>query len=508
MPVMKLFTERHISKIRGIVSCFDRVIITGTIPDICYAGGMSSLLYALKIRIFDYPKWAEPLNKEIRDNAERLARDNGLEIEFISRKNFKKEDRIREIVKQRGTHPGLVHIFSAMELCSSYKPWHNKKTHQTYLKHTDSRCLHYYFYFIDPELGLCYLRVPTWAPFRLQFYYNGHNELEVKLRKKNIGFTMLDNTFSQIDDFTEAQRLANTIRPNRLHKKLDQIAEAFCPVIRHFISDYHWSLMQVEYATDIVFCQQADLSPIYEELIRTATHSVKPENIATFLGRKLVGHYQDEMGNNFHTRIEGTRINHHMGKVAIKMYDKYAIILRIETVANNVSFFKHHRRVEHRDGTWSMKVAPIKKSVYSLPLLIHVMGAANRRYLEFISAIDDPTSAIRDIEKVCRPKNDGKRTYRGFNLFHGEDLDLFRAVICGEFTISGFQNRHLRTRLSGRTTHQISRILKRLRKHGLIKKIGNTYKYYLTSLGRRVLITSLKLREMYIIPSLRGLMAT
>ena len=36
---MGLFTDRHASKIRGDLSCFDRVVITGTIPGICYAGG-------------------------------------------------------------------------------------------------------------------------------------------------------------------------------------------------------------------------------------------------------------------------------------------------------------------------------------------------------------------------------------------------------------------------------------------------------------------------------------
>jgi hypothetical protein len=45
--------------------------------------------------------------------------------------------------------------------------------------------------------------------------------------------------------------------------------------------------MQAEYATDIVFKKQADLGPLYETLVRTAVHSVKPENIASFLGQKL-----------------------------------------------------------------------------------------------------------------------------------------------------------------------------------------------------------------------------
>ncbi len=98
--------------------------------------------------------------------------------------------------------------------------------------------------------------------------------------------------------------------------------------------------MQVEYATDIIFKRQSDLKLIYENLTRTAIHSVKPENIATFLGRKLNPQYQDEMGNNFSTRIEGTCIKFRMGPTSIKMYDKHGIILRIETTTNDVSFLR------------------------------------------------------------------------------------------------------------------------------------------------------------------------
>lgn len=504
---MQLFTDRHAAKIRGDLSCFDRVIITGIIPGICYAKGMTGHLHYKGIRIFDYTKWAEPLREEVRANAERLAKENGLEIEFLRKKNFRKEARIRQIMEQRGDHPGLVHIFSAMEPCPSYKPWHNKKTGQTYLIGADGKCLHYYFYFIDPDLGLCSLRVPTWAPFRLQFYYNGHNELAVKLRENQIEFEMMDNSFVKVEDWDEAQALADQIKPKLLHQKLNRLASEFCPVIRHFDAGYHFSIMQVEYATDIVFFRQKDLEPIYEELARTAVHAVKPDNIATFLGRKLTAGYQDEMGNNFHTRIEGTRIKHHMGKVAVKMYDKHKIILRIETVANDVTFFKHHRKVEHRDGSFSMKNAPLKKSIYSLPLLADLMWASNRRYLQFISAIDDPTLNLKDLDKISKRVRDKKRSYRGFNFFQGDDLDLFLAIFRGEFNISGFQNRDIRGHPPNKNTGQVSRLLKSLRKHGLIKKVGRTYKYYLTKLGRKAGTMAMKMREMCIIPSMRGLLA-
>lgn len=238
-----------------------------------------------------------------------------------------------------------------------------RKTHKTYLKPDDGKCLHYYVYFMDEDLGLCSLRVPTWCPFRLQFYCNGHSVLAAQMSKRNIEYRMLDNAFGWIADFERAQKLADGFRVEMLHRKLDGFADCYCPVVKQFELNYHWSLDQVEFATDIVFQRQGDLQAIYEKLTRTVIHTVKPDNIATFLGRKLNGNYQDEMGNRFNTRIEGMRIKHTMGPVSIKMYDKFRLILRIETTVVNVSFFKHYREVEHKNGTRSMAWAEMKKTI-------------------------------------------------------------------------------------------------------------------------------------------------
>jgi len=137
-----------------------------------------------------------------------------------------------------------------------------------------------------------------------------------------------------------------------------------------------------------------------------------------------------------------------------------------------------------------------------LGALAEALRAANRRYLDFIGAIDDPTLGMKRLDQVTRPVRDGGRTHRGFNLFHGDDLKLIRSVGRGEFTIGGFQNRALQALLPGKNGPQISRMLKRLRTHGLIKKVGRTYKYYLTRLGRSLTTMALKMREMFIIPSL------
>jgi hypothetical protein len=499
---MALLTERYSNKIRGQLSCYDRIVIQATLPGLCYAQGMTTYLNINKIRIFDYPRFAEPLRNQLRANAEKIAQDNGLQIEFIKKKNFRKAERIEQIVKKRGDHPGMVHIFSAMEPCATYKPWHDKKSHRTYLKPDSSKCLHYYFYFIDSQLGLCYVRVPTWCPFRLQIYFNGHNWLANQLKKRKLKYRLIDNLFVSIDNFTKAQQIADQLKVNMIHKILDRFAQLYCPIIKKLKLRYHWSIMQAEYATDIVFSRQQDLQAIYGHLTRTAIHTVKPENIASFLGRKLHGNYQDQIGNNFNTRIEGTRIKHSMGPVSIKMYDKYAVALRIESTVNNVSFFKHYRTVEHRDGSRQKKWAAMKKGIYSLSALSELLMAANRRYLEFISTFDDISSGIKLLKKISKTAVDNNRPYKGFNLFTDDDQKIFESIASGEFNISGFQNKNLKSKLAHKSTAQISMIIKRLRTHGLVKKIGRSYKYYLTKIGRHVISTGLQLKELFLIPKL------
>lgn len=499
---MRLLTERHAQQIAGVLSCYDRILIQGTLPGFCYADGMTAYLYAHHIRIFDYARFAEPLRNALRENAERLAGDHGLQIDFIRKRNFRKEDKIQQVLQRRGKRPGLVWIFSAMERCATYKPWHDKKTGQTYLRPEEGKCLHYYFYFLDEELGLCYVRVPTWCPFRLQIYFNGHHWLAAQLSRHHIPYTLLDNAFSQITDWAKAQKWADDWKVEKIHRKLDEFAQRYCPIIAGFGLRYHWSLDQAEYATDIVFRRQSDLQAIYGNLTRTAIHAVKPDHVATFLGRKLHGNYQDEMGNRFDIRIEGTRIKHTMGPVSLKMYDKFGLILRLEVTVNDVSFFPHYREVEQRDGTRVTKWTSMRKTIYSLPALREALRAANRRYLEFLSTIEDPSVGLEKLNKVSNTIPDQERSYRGFNFFCEEDQRLMEVLARGEYNIQGLQNRTLRCQLPGKSSGQISRLLKRLRLHGFLKRVGRTYRYYLTHFGKQVIATGLKLKELVIIPQL------
>ena len=493
---MNPLVERHREAIAGVLTCFDRVLITGTLPEICHGEALARHLSARQVRLFDYPRWAEPFREELRAHAERVAEEAGLTIEFIRRHDaFRKEARIKQILAERGAHPGLVHVFSAMESCTSFRPWHDKASHRTMLKPTQGKCLHYYFYFIDERFGLSYVRVPTWAPFRLQVYFNGHHWLAHKLARAGIGYEMADNAFLRLEEPARAQELASRFNARELHRRLERWARESCPVVKHFRSAYHWSLMQVELSTDLIFHRQADLAPLYEHLVRNAVHAVKAEHVATFLGRKLTGAFNDELGNDFSTRIQGTRIRHHMGPASLKLYDKAGLILRAECTANDVTFFRHHRWVEHRDGSQSHKVAPMKKTIYSLGALRKLMDAAIERYLASLASLGGPDAGPKAMDKLARPAREGERSYRGFNLFLAEDQRVFVELARGQWCISGFRAADLKRRLPRITRSRLSHLLERLRTHGIIKKTAHRYRYHLTAYGRRVVATALVTRE-------------
>jgi hypothetical protein len=130
----------------------------------------------------------------------------------------------------------------------------------------------------------------------------------------------------------------------------------------------HWSLMQVEYAMDLVFRSAETLKPLYEQLSRQAALSVKAEHVASFL--KQEDHAAACLRKSARVSRPASRApasSIASAKREAKMYDKFHLVLRIETTANDVSFFRRHRRVEHRYGTQQPRTgaaAPLKKTIY------------------------------------------------------------------------------------------------------------------------------------------------
>lgn len=238
--------SRYAAQIAGPLGCFDRVIIPGSLREVCHPAARERQLRFAGMRCFDLGVFAEPLRDPLRDPAVTLAREAGWEVECLQRKNLRKEARIAERLARRGDHPGLVSVFSAMEPCPAFRPWHDKPSGRTGVQLPQGKCLHCYFYCVPERLGLCYLRVPTGLPFRLQFYCNGPTWLAHHLRPAGLPFWMEDNAFVEIADGKAAQPLADGFSIQALHADLDALARQYVPFLNQFSSGYHWSLMQVE----------------------------------------------------------------------------------------------------------------------------------------------------------------------------------------------------------------------------------------------------------------------
>lgn len=501
---MEAFLTRYADRIVGVLSCFDRIIIWGMLPMVSQAAGLAHFCREHDLPLGQLVNWAMGLRDEMEKQLRDLAETAGVEFEYLASKQVRKEARIQEILAQRGDHPGLVHIFASVEPSRVFKVFAGRQN-QPYLRLLRTPCKHFYVYFIDPQFGLCHLRVASWLPFPVQFYCNGHSWLARALQNEGIACTQVDNAFTACDDWSRAQKLAQEFPMRELHQALDGWMTQYFPVFRQLAptTTYHWSLSQVECSTDVVFSSAEALRPVYAHLREQAILTVQAEDIANFLGHSLPSNPAEAGISSSLRKLEsGTRVRHHWGQhTSLKMYDKHGVILRLETTTSDVSFFRHHREVEHRDGSRSIQFKPMRNTLYSLRVLALCMTACNRRYLTYLSTLADPTDGATALDRLGEPVEAHGRTYRGFNLFSRADLELFLALTRGEWSIRGFANVDLRKLLPHYTAGKVSRLLKRLRLRGLIHRMTRSYRYRLSEAGQRIILAALHMRRHELMPA-------
>jgi len=496
-------STRYASQLVGSLRCFDRVIMHGTLIDVAHPGALVMTLRAAGVQARDLTRFAAPITAQVRDHIVALARQQGVQIEMVTRKNFRQEDRVAAILKTRGSHPGLVHIFAVKERASVFDTRHARADGYAEVIVRSGACIHYYLYWMDPLLGLIHVRVPTWLPLRLQVYFNGHSWLARQLDAAGIAYTLADNALSQCADWPRAQALADGLDPRTLHEKLKALTQQCCPASSQFPNGYHWCLTQVEYAQDLVFQDPAMVDRLFEELARQALLAVKADDVARFLGKRLPVHTDTQVNSHLGRRYAGLRLKHSFGPASVKLYNKPGGILRLEMTTYDVSFFKHYRPVVHRDGTKEECLAAMKKSIYSLRDLAQLMQAGVRRYSQWLASLKEHSLGQKDADELGQAARDPNgRSYRGFNPFLAADEKLLQTALRGEHALGGLTARRLRSLLEGWTGGRISRLLKRLRLHGLLKKIGRTYTYHLTPLARRVISAVLDIRNNIIVPKL------
>jgi hypothetical protein len=500
MSTVCQFLVKFASLIVCVLHCFDRVIFKGHLAMASPKELERFVDYVLRVRRSEFIKvLASQWSERLVEHAQRWARKHNRV--YLYRKGFFKKDQWAEgLIREQRIERGLVGILCTQETCNSFALVPGENRPRFISKPRQQNVL--YYYFLDPQLGLIHVRLQTGAPFTLQVYVNGHDWLAQQLVRLNMGFVLKHNAFTQLDDPAKTQRQADRFAKLDWTKILTRYGRLVNPLLRKELSCYRvrWFVDQAEYATDLLFKSPSALSGLYQKLLQFAALTFTPKDILGFLGRKWDRRFDGDVQTEVKTdRLLGTRIKHRMTRNWLKMYDKFGLILRVETVINRPKEFSVLRSRKHRDGTTSLGYFPMNKDVGSLVHYQQQALACNRRYLDALAIVDDPAPAYQQLRQLTEPKHVNERSSAGFNPARREDVRLFAAVLDGDHIARGFRNKDIRAALFGSSappTRQqsaaVGRLVKRLHNRQLVAKIPRTRRWRVTDTGRQLLSLAVK----------------
>jgi len=302
-----------------------------------------------------------------------------------------------------------------------------------------------------------------------------------RMRKAGIGFEQRDNCFVWIQDVERAQQMLADLEGRKWERWLQSLACRVNPLLGKAggldLHPYYWSVSESEYATDVLFRDAAALGRVYPALADHAIKRFGSRDVLRFLGRRTNSRFNGEVSSSYLVRAEGLRVKHWLQENSIKMYDKEGSVLRVETTINNARRFKV-RKMTVRKGIRRMRWIPMRHAVADLDRRV---DAANERYLEALAVVEEPSPARVLLDAVSRPVTRNKRPYRALRPVSRSEAEFFEAVLGGQFLLKGFTNRNLGERLRmcrsveaserRRQSARITRLLRLLRAHGLIRKV-------------------------------------
>ena len=493
--------KQNEEKINGILETFDRMIINGYILQLCNYRQFLFYLIKNNVKLKDFSSFANSQTESLCNHIDNYIKDNQCETIYLKSNKFDKSEFVKKELEKNPNKTGLITVFSAVEPCNTMTV---KPNHETQLLEVTSRptkCKHYYFYYNDSEFGLMFLKIQTWFPYNVQIYINGHEYLSKILDKNNINYEMYNNSFSYIEDFDKAQKLSDNILNQRISSSFDGLVKKInnlLPNIQEtFSASYYWCIDQCEFATDINFKNRNDLNIFYKKLVETSFFTFSSSDIYSFFGRKIdyISHFKKgEITSDLRHRQQGYRIKFKINNNQIKMYDK-GNNLRIEVTINNPKDFKvmkeKEKIINHNKVVKEKVWVPMGKSISNLYRYVEISKSIIKRYIEALPTIDTDEVCLKRLEKISTKTEVNNRTYSGFNLLQEDTLNLFKEISNGKYLINGFTNKMIRQNIydepnSRKNINKTTRILSKLRAHGIIKKVYKKNKYYLTKEGRDI----------------------
>lgn len=512
--VPDVFLSRFGSNIQGVISGFDRLRLRGTLRHLFQPTVMEAYLNACRVLIKDFGRFAQGITERLKAAVYTLAQKNNRPYRYLHSSQLSKETVARGIAHDDRLQGGLIAILGCLEPCLSYQVRGSKETKRIHLQLEQRKCMHFYYYYLHPVLGFMHVRVQSWFPFTININLNGREWLGRQLDQAGVAYKKKQNCFCWIEDLAKAQALLDeqlhTDWPPLLNGLLQECHPLHREICRPIHQEYYWSASDTEYATDVLFKDAASLSRWYPRFVQHGISSFASPDVMRFLGRnvptttgRVNGHFQGEVISDLKHRPEGIRVKHSLNSNSIKIYDKQGSVLRVETTIVRPQEFRIRRTVEgDPQGKKDWRI--LRRGIADLPRRAQVSHAANQRYLTALAAVTGTTRLSEVAQEICQPiVREGQR-YRALNPWAKEDGALLEAISRGEFAINGLRNRDLqrllyKTKATGaeqrRRAGAITRKLRLLRGHGLLKKVSGTHRYVLTLKGREIVSALLAARQ-------------
>jgi len=501
---MKLFIDRFSNLVKGTISGFDRIVFKGLVLPLMSTSQVMTFCRARGILNKNYKEWIMEQTKSIINSADQYAKSNcGHPIIHIPTWRIRKEKLAHEQQQKELISSGLIGVWSCLERGSSYRAVYCAEAGFPQLRHYQVQCKHLYFYFDDSEYGFMNIRLQTWFPYHIQICLNGREWLRRGLEREGINFSVHGNKFLHIVDYPKAQQLLDRQLDTLFTKLLNNFAKKIFPSMKNILGpylSYYWTLWQSEWATDFIFDTPASLKSIMDSLLRHAHITGTSSRVLRYLDRPVTksGQLYARSKDTVVTRItdfnDGIRLRHWVDRNSVKIYNEQNN-LRVETTINDPGKFKVFRHKQGQDKNEPKQRLPMRKGVMDTPLRAAVSQDVNNRLMEDLVTLQEKTP-IRDLlDGLIVPIIKKGRNFRGLDPV-GKDQKLLLSFSDPAFMISGFTNKMLRDRLSntifgsGRTDKQlsakVSRHLKLLRVHGIIRKLPRQNRYQVTIKGMKL----------------------
>jgi hypothetical protein len=487
----------------GVSSGFDRLVFQGMIRPIMYPEGAMSFFSRRRIMFKDAKRWVVEQTERLVNAVEEWSkRECGESIIYLPSTNIRKEAEARRRQRDKNLTVGPIGVWSCVEAGGTYRLVPAQGAPR--LRYVPTRCKHLYTYLDHPDYGFMSIRMQTWFPYRIQIAVNGREWLARQLEKAGIGFTRVGNKIHQVDDFSAMQPLLDQQLRTDWCSMLDSFVPIAFPTIRSSLDNdllhYSWNVWQSEWASDILFKRRTDLDEIIDAVVRHAFIGGHPERLLRYFDRptRNDGAVRSNSRRPLKTTVtdfdEGYRVRHWLESNSVKLYNQ-GNVLRLETTINDPYAFRVYRRKQGSPKGAAKDLRPLRKGVADNTLRARVSQAVNDRFADHIATMHTSTPLHLVLARVTTRKRKRGRSVRALDLF-GKDAALLTAIADPSFSVNGFRNKHLRLMLADdpafvdktdkQRSAKVTRLLRLLRDHGVIRRLPKSRRYQLTANGRQL----------------------